>query len=129
MRMLEVAEWVDVLTKPYAEDRGPVLLQGQHDNNNGDAVFSVFNKYACNGAQSVTCDEKLDALIAKASALSGDERRKTWEEAFRRIHEDMVCDVFMYHMVGYSRVGKRVNFRPSISTNSEIHIAEVKFKK
>lgn len=129
MRMLEVAEWIDILTKPYAEDRGPVLLQEQHDNNNGDAVFSVFNKFACKGAQSTTCDEKLDALIAKASALSGDERRKTWEEALRVIHEDNVSDVWMYHMVGYSRVGKRVNFKPSISTNSEIHIEKVTFKK
>jgi peptide/nickel transport system substrate-binding protein len=129
LRMLEVAEWLDILTKPYAEDRGPVLLQEQHDNNNGDAVFSVFNKFACKGAQSVTCDEKLDEMIAKASALSGDERRKTWEEVLRIIHEDNVSDVWMYHMVGYSRVGSRVNFKPSISTNSEIHIEKVTFKK
>ncbi len=129
LRMIEVAEWVDILTKPYAEDRGPVLLQEQHDNNNGDAVFSIFNKFACKGAQSTTCDEKLDALIAKASALSGEERRKTWEEVVRIIHEDNVSDVWMYHMVGYSRVGKRINFKPSISTNSEIHIEKVTFKK
>jgi peptide/nickel transport system substrate-binding protein len=129
LRMLEVAEWLDILTKPYAEDRGPVLLQEQHDNNNGDAVFSVFNKFACKGAQSVTCDEKLDAMIAKASALSGEERTKTWQEVLRVIHEDNVSDVWMYHMVGYSRVGKRVNFKPSISTNSEIHIEKVTFKK
>lgn len=129
LRMLEVAEWLDILTKPYAEDRGPVLLQEQHDNNNGDAVFSVFNKFACKGAQSVTCDEKLDAMIAKASALSGDERRKTWEEIMRMIQQDNVSDVWMYHMVGYSRVGSRVNFKPSISTNSEIHIEKVTFKK
>ncbi len=38
--MLEVAQWVDILTKPYAEDRPPVLQQSQHDNNNGDAVFT-----------------------------------------------------------------------------------------
>jgi peptide/nickel transport system substrate-binding protein len=129
MRMLEVAEWIDILTKPYAEDRGPVLLQEQHDNNNGDAVFSVFNKFACKGAQSVVCDPKLDALIVKASSLSGDERRKTWQEVFRMIHEDIVSDVWMYHMVGYSRVSKRINFKPSISTNSEIHIEDVTFKK
>jgi peptide/nickel transport system substrate-binding protein len=128
LRMLEVAEWLDILTKPYAEDRGPVLLQAQHDNNNGDAVFSVFNKYACKGAQSTVCDPKLDALIEKASTLSGDERRKTWQEVFRIINEDLVSDVWMYHMVGYSRVGKRINFTPSISTNSELHLEEITFK-
>lgn len=128
LRMLEVGEWLDILTKPYAENRGPVLLQAQHDNNNGDAVFSVFNKYACKGAQSTTCDPKLDALIAKASTLSGDERRKTWQEVFRIINEDLVADAWMYHMVGYSRVGKRINFTPSISTNSELHLEDITFK-
>ena len=128
LRMLEVGEWLDILTKPYAENRGPVLLQAQHDNNNGDAVFSVFNKYACKGAQATTCDPKLDKLIEKASTLSGDERRRTWQEVFRVINEDMVADVWMYHMVGYSRVGKRVNFKPSISTNSELHLEKITFK-
>lgn len=128
LRMLEVGEWLNILTKPYAEDRKPVLLQAQHDNNNGDAVFSVFNKYACEGAQGTTCDPKLDALIEKASTLSGDERRKTWQEVFRIIHEDMVADVWMYHMVGYSRVGNKINFTPSISTNSELHLEEITFK-
>jgi peptide/nickel transport system substrate-binding protein len=128
LRMLEVAEWLDILTKPYAEDRGPVLLQAQHDNNNGDPVFSVFNKFACKGAQATTCDTKLDALIEKASTLSGEERSKTWQEVFRVINEDLVSDVWMFHMVGYSRVGKRINFTPSISTNSELHLEEITFK-
>lgn len=128
LRMLEVAEWLDILTKPYAENRGPVLLQAQHDNNNGDAVFSVFNKYACKGAQATTCDPRLDSLVEKASTLSGDERRKTWQEVFRIINEDMVADVWMYHMVGYSRVGNRINFTPSISTNSELHLEDMTFK-
>ena len=128
LRMLEVGEWLDILTKPYGENRGPVLLQAQHDNNNGDAVFSVFNKYACNGAQSTVCDPKLDALIAKASTLSGAERRSAWQEVMRVINEDIAADVWMYHMVGYSRVGNRINFTPSISTNSELHLQDITFK-
>ncbi len=128
LRMLEVGEWLNILTKPYAEDRKPVLLQAQHDNNNGDAVFSIFNKFACGGAQSTVCDKNLDKLISKASTLSGDERRKTWQEVNRIIYEDIVSDVWMYHMVGYSRVGKRLNFKPSISTNSELHLEKMSFK-
>ena len=109
-------------------DRKPVLLQAQHDNNNGDAVFSIFNKFACGGAQSTVCNKNLDKLISKASTLSGDERRKTWQEVNRIIYEDIVSDVWMYHMVGYSRVGKRLNFKPSISTNSELHLQQMSFK-
>ena len=129
LKMVEVAQWVDILTKPYAEDRGPVLQQAQHDNNNGDPVFSVFFKYACEGPQSTMCDKQVDANLDKASATpAGPERTKLWQEVFRRIHEDVVPDVQMFHMIGYSRVNPRIQFTPSISTNSEVHIAEVKFK-
>ena len=88
LNMLEVAEWVDTYTKPYAEDRPPQLVQTQHDNNNGDAVFTVFFKYHSEGAQSVLADPELDALIEKATVTTGDERQKTWQEVFRRVHED-----------------------------------------
>ncbi len=128
LNMLEVGEWVDTYTKPYAEDRPPQLVQTQHDNNNGDAVFTVFFKYHSDGAQSVLSDPKLDALIEKATVSTGDERKQTWQEAFRMIHQDLVPDIMMFHMVGYTRVGPRVDFTPDISTNSELQVAHVKFK-
>jgi len=128
LKMLEVAEWVDILTKPYAEDRGPVLQQSQHDNNNGDAVFTVYNKYHSEGAQSTIGDPKLDDVIVRAGKATGDERRALFQQAFAIINEQIVADVPMYHMVGYTRVGKRINFKPSISTNSELQLAHMTFK-
>jgi peptide/nickel transport system substrate-binding protein len=128
LRMMEVGSWLKYLTKPYDKNRGAILLQAQHDNNNGDAVFSVFNKFACGGAQSSMCDKPMDELISKASTMSGDGRRETWREVNRIIYEDVVSDVWMYHMVGYSRVGNRINFTPSISTNSELHLEAMTFK-
>ncbi len=128
LRMFEVGTWLKYLSKPFDNDRAPILLQAQHDNNNGDAVFSIFNKYACGGLQSAVCVKELDGLIAKASVQSGDERRKSWQEVNRIINEDLVADVWMYHMVGYSRVGKRINFKPSIATNSELLLEEITFK-
>jgi peptide/nickel transport system substrate-binding protein len=128
LKMLEVAEWVNILSKPYAADRPPVLLQSQHDNNNGDAVFTVFNKYHSDGANSTLSDKKLDKVIENAEKAVGDERRKLFQDAFRLINEDIIADVPMYHMVGYTRVGSAVNFTPNISTNSELHIEDVTFK-
>jgi peptide/nickel transport system substrate-binding protein len=129
LNMLEVAEWVDTYTKPYAEDRPPQLVQTQHDNNNGDAVFTVFFKYHSGGAQSVLSDPKVDELIEQATVATGDERREAWQEAFRMVHEDLIADIMMVYMVGYTRVGPRVDFTPDISTNSELQIAKVKFKE
>ena len=44
----------------------PVLLQAQHDNNNGDAVFTVYNKYHSSGAQSTIGQANLDKIIEAA---------------------------------------------------------------
>jgi len=118
---------LNFLSRPYAEDRGPTLVQAQHDNNNGDAVFSMYNKYACKGAQSTTCDKQVEAGIEAATVAIGDKRRDTWQEVQRRLHQDIVPDVQMFHMVGFSRVNPRINFTPSISTNSELQVSQVKF--
>ncbi|MGI9489490.1 MAG: ABC transporter substrate-binding protein [Geminicoccaceae bacterium] len=128
LQMMEVAEWVDILTKPYAEDRGPVVQQSQHDNNNGDAVFTVYNKYHSEGAQSTIADPALDDVIVQAGEATGDERQALFQDAFRIINDEVIADVPMFHMVGYTRVGSRVSFQPDISTNSELHLAKISFK-
>ncbi len=127
LQMMEVAEWVDILTKPYAEDRGPVVQQSQHDNNNGDAVFTVYNKYHSEGAQSTIADPALDDVIVQAGEATGDERQALFQDAFRIINDEVIADVPMFHMVGYTRVGSRVSFQPDISTNSELHLAKITF--
>ena len=128
LRNMAQAEWQETLNKPFKEGRAPTLLQAFHDNNNGDPVFSVFNKYACGGLQATLCDPKLDELIAKASAQSGQERVETWREVLRNIYEDQVNDVWLYHMVGYARVGGKVSYTPSILTTAELQLSQVSFK-
>jgi peptide/nickel transport system substrate-binding protein len=128
LQIVEVAEWVDLYTKPFAEDRPPNLVHAMHDNNNGDAVFTVFFKYASEGAQSALSDPRVDKLIEEAQVAINPERQKLWQEAFRMINEEIVADVPLFHMVGYTRVGSRVNFTPTISTNSEIQLATITFK-
>ncbi len=129
LKMTEVAEWLEYQNKPHRADRSPILFLGMHDNNNGDAVFSMANKMTCGGLQSFLCNPKVDELIDKATiAPVGPERVKLWQESMRIIYEDMVAHVWLYHMVGYSRVGSRINFKPSISTNSEIQISKMTLK-
>jgi peptide/nickel transport system substrate-binding protein len=129
LQMLEVAQHVIYLQKPYPEQitDHPNLIQDQHDNGNGDAVFTVLYKYGTDGANSVLQNADLDALIAKASVSEGDEREKTWEEAFRVIAEDIIADVPLFHMVGYARVNPRINFEPNIKTNTEVAIQTITF--
>jgi len=127
VRNLEVAEYLDTGKKPYAENRGPVLRDEKHDNRT-DPVFSMFNKYACEGQQSALCNPDTDKLIAKASASSGEERVKAWQEVFRNIYEDNVSEVWLFHIVGYARVSPRIKFLPNIKTTSEVALSEIAFR-
>ena len=129
LQMLEISQHVVYLQKPYpTEITGfPNLIQDQHDNGNGDAVFTVFYKYGSEGANSVLHDANLDALIAKASVSEGAEREETWEAAFKVIADDIIADVPLFYMVGYARVAPRINFQPNIKTNTEVSIQSITF--
>lgn len=128
LEMYEVAEWINFYSKPFAEDRGPRLVTAQHDNSRGDPVFSMVWKYSCEGGQSGTCDEGLDADIVKASAATGDDRGALWSDVFTKVHDDLAADVFLFHMVGFSRVSERLNYTPNITTNSKLPLEEISFK-
>jgi peptide/nickel transport system substrate-binding protein len=128
LRMTEAAEWYKLLFKPFADNRQPTLFQEQHDNNNGDAVFTIYVKYHSQGGQSTISDPELDKLIDEAGKSTGEKRTKLYQEAFKRIHEVDVPDVSLFHMVGFTRVNKRLDFRPSIATNSELQLSTIGFK-
>ncbi|MFK8079049.1 MAG: ABC transporter substrate-binding protein [Granulosicoccus sp.] len=128
LKMVEVEEWLKHYSNPFPEDRGPEIVQAQHDNANGDPVFSMFFKYASEGLQTGVTDPDLDAMIADASAATGKERAAKWEDTFAYIHEEIVGDVMLFHMVGFSRVNERLAFEPTIRTNSELQLSQISFK-
>jgi peptide/nickel transport system substrate-binding protein len=128
LRMLEVGVSKTYESKPYPTNVGPFIILKTHDNNSGDAVFTVFQKYHCDGNQSSMCDKTADDLIQRAQVSTGEARRTLWQAAFKRIQEDIIPDVMLFHMVGYSRVGQRINFKPSSATLNEIPLAQMIFK-
>ena len=73
------------------------------------------------------CDKTADELIEKAQVAAGEERRSLWRAAIKRIHEEVVPNMALFHMVGYCRVGKRINFTPSITTNNQILLSQITF--
>src|SRR5690606_21644719 len=91
LRMVEEAEHEQVYSKPYPEIEGTRLVMAQHDNSRGDPVFSMFFKYASEGTQSGVADPKVDDLIARASAATGDERAALWSELFAYVHDEVVA--------------------------------------
>ncbi|WAJ29384.1 ABC transporter substrate-binding protein [Antarcticirhabdus aurantiaca] len=128
LRMLEVAEQEKLYSKPYLEGRPPQLLSVLHDNAKGDPVFSAFFKYHSDGRQSGISDPKVDDLITRATAATGEERAKLWSELFATVHDEVVADVLLFHMVGFARVAERISFQPTIATNSQLQLSEIGFK-
>ena len=114
--------------KPFPEDSGPYIQLIMSDNNLGDASFSVFPHYSSGGTQSMMADPAFDEEIAKAGSATGDERRAAYEEIFRKLHEEVVPAVMMFHMLAVTRVGPRLDWVPTIKANSELDFYNMKFK-
>jgi peptide/nickel transport system substrate-binding protein len=128
VQMVEVAQQEELYSKPFKEGRPPQMLAVQHDNSRGDPVFSMYFKYASDGRQSGIADPKVDEMIAKASAATGDERTAAWQELFAYLHDEVVPDVLLFHMVSFARIGDKISFTPTIATNSQLELAEIAFK-
>ena len=128
IRALEASDWVRYLDKPFPGDRGPTLFQQQHDNNTGDAGFTIPVMYTSNGQYSTVADPALDEIITAAMTATGEERGAKFREAARIVHDEIIADVPMYHMIGYVRVNPRLDWKPDLKTNGEIQISKVKFR-
>lgn len=125
LETLEMAQWLEVANKPFAEEREPNIFLTMHDNNGGDAAFTAYFKYHSEGRQSELHDTALDALIEEAGTLSGEERAAAYQEVFRMIYEDIVADVPLFHMVNYMRVGPRIEFTPTLANAVELQLAQL----
>lgn len=126
LRNLEPGLYNDINNKPFAEDRGPSLTHSQHDNNTGDPIFSAL-KYSCKGPQSMLCDQRVESEIDRIAQLGGQERIDGWRELFRVLYEDIVADVWLYHMIANARVSPRIKFAPDFTSNTEIRVQEITF--
>lgn len=128
LQMIETGQWVPMVTKPFAEDRPVALFPEMHDNNFGDASFSLPARFHADGAQAEVNIPELTAMIDTAVAATGEERRSLFQEVNRFIAEDVVPDVKMFHMVAYMRVGERLDFQPTNADAGQLELSQLKFK-
>jgi peptide/nickel transport system substrate-binding protein len=127
LRIVEAGPALHYRVKPYVKV-GPYTYLNQHGNKTGDAAYSVYLRYHCEGQQSSTCDKRVDDLIEKAQVATGETRKTLWQTVLKIVNEEHVPDVNLFHMVGYSRIGKRINFKPSFLTPDEVQVAQITFK-
>jgi peptide/nickel transport system substrate-binding protein len=128
LEMLETSPWLKKLIKPWDKVRQPSILQTQIDNSEGDAVFTLPNRFTSDGNVSSIADPKLDALIADASKAAGDERKQLFQEAFKYIAVDAINIVPLFHMVTIARVAPGVNYTPDVQAGNEIKLKSISYR-
>ena len=127
LQWYEAAQKNRMQVKPFFEDRPPQLIIDQHDNNSGDAVFTLYARWHSDGSFSKTEDPYLDFLIDEGSKAVGDRRVDLFQAAHKRIVEGVLADVMLYHMVGYAAVGSRIAYEPSLETTNTIRLSDIGF--
>jgi peptide/nickel transport system substrate-binding protein len=127
LRMLDAGVLRRYQFKPFPKDLGPYLWANQHGNAI-DAEFSSYY-YECNGSASSVCDKKLEDMIEKAKAKTGEERKNLWRAMLKYTHEEVIPNIPLFHMVGYSRIGPRISYKPAGAANDEIPLARITFKR
>jgi len=111
LEMMEHAQWNKIVNKPYDAERPAMMIQEMHDNNNGDAAFTLPFKFRSTGGHSEIADPKVDALLDNAVQSSGAERAAAFREVGKMVY-DMTTDVVQYHMVSVMKISPRIEFHP-----------------
>jgi peptide/nickel transport system substrate-binding protein len=128
LEMLETSPWLKRLLKPWSKDRQPSILQTQIDNAEGDAVFTLPNRFTTDGNQSTITDAGLDKLIADGTKATGEERKRLFQQAFKYIAVDAVNIAPLFHMVTIARVAKNVNYTPDVQAGNEIKLKSISYR-
>jgi peptide/nickel transport system substrate-binding protein len=125
LKMLETSQHLTYQVRPFAEDEGAVALMTQHGNQAGDAAFTVDQYMLSTGAQSYFGTPEFDAMIKKADAASGDERKKDFEEIFAYQNDKVVQFAHISHQTGIIGKAKSVNYTPNSSSGDELRVSEM----
>jgi len=129
LEMVEAGQWLKLVNKPYAENRPAMLIQEMHDNNNGDAEFTMHNRFTTKGKSSEFLVPSYDKLVEEARDSTGEKREKLYQEANRIVAEEIVAGVPMYHMVSFMRIGDRLDFKPVGFYSGLLELQKIKLKQ
>jgi len=127
LQWYEAAQKNRMQVKPFFEDRPPQIIVDQHDNNMGDASFTLYARWHSDGSFSRISDPYLDWLIEEGMQSTGEHRVWAFQEAHERIVETHMADVMINHQVGYAAVGDRIDFEPKLETNSAVRLSTISF--
>ncbi|WP_176960386.1 ABC transporter substrate-binding protein [Ensifer sp. YR511] len=127
VEVLELAQFRAALRPPFPPGRQPTLSITSHDNTTGDAAFSIVSKYHSSSWQTDIPSAEMDRRIEDATAATGEDRRKRFQDIFAEVHENVVPEIWMYDMVSTVRIAPRINYIPNAATNAQVDLSDISF--
>ena len=130
LQMVDKIQHSAMRRKPYPEQRpAPTMVYETHDNTAGDASYTMKVYYASDGQLSNISDPKIDELIDKGAASTGEERTEAFQEVNRIVREEIVPDVILFHLESFIRVGPRVSYTPDFTTQGKLELSDITFNE
>ena len=130
VEVMEAAPWIDLL-RIHPKDRPGFLLE-PHNNLLGDASWTANSKYHSKAGRSQNRGETAavaDAMIEKAGAATGEERRRLYRELMTYLSQEVMTDAFIAYTNAVLLVGPKVSYTPNTMSNDIVRVSEVTFRK
>lgn len=124
LQSVDSVAWSPWARKPDSLTQAPNLLTVTHDNISGDASLSFPNYFGSSGRLSMANDPELDAKLATAATLSGDERTAAYREiAAIGYSQEIVIPIAALQ----SRLltSDKVSYQANGFTDIELHLSDV----
>ncbi|SDN42434.1 ABC transporter substrate-binding protein [Ensifer sp. YR511] len=127
VKTLEMAQYRASGKPPFEPNRPATLRFSSHDNATGDAGVSILAKYHSSSFQADVPNTEVDAMIEKALASTGDERRVQFQAILKKVHDEIVPEIWVYDMVSTARVNPRIDYKPNAASGSIIDLSSITF--
>ncbi|MBD9597319.1 peptide ABC transporter substrate-binding protein [Ensifer sp. ENS05] len=127
VKTLEMAQYRASGKPPFEANRPATLRFSSHDNATGDAGVSILAKYHSSSFQADVPNAEVDAMIEKALGSTGEDRRAQFQAILKKVHEEIVPEIWVYDMVSTARINPRITYVPNAASGSIIDLASIAF--
>lgn len=119
--------WLSQLQAPNNPSDPTNIMAVSHDNESGDASFSLPKYMASNGTVSTVRDPTLDNLLKQANLAEGEQRATLYQQAAQQEYDHDVAIIPIAEQFSLLILGHGVEYQPNGLTGIELKGTDVTF--
>ena len=119
--------WSPWARKPDSLTQPVNLLMSAHDNISGDASLSFPNNIGSGGRLSMNTDPEMDAALAAAATMSGEERTNAYRAAATKAYAEKIV-IPIAELQSRLLLSDRVEYQANGFTDVMLHLADITLK-